>query len=126
MSAEFFVLYDSLVPQSGQAATVQGELVRAVNKLANDFATNGFANWDIGYERLCAFAACHLGDGTFGPQTSSAIRRDFDHIQAYGGRKNIAVVDLEAAFDRLMRASVAWCTRHSSPITHVFDPELKR
>jgi hypothetical protein len=126
MSQEFFDLFDQLVPESGQASTVQGELVRAVMKLTNDFVSNGFANWDIGYERLCAFALRHLTDGTFGPQTSTGIRTDIEHFQKYGRGEDTGGYDLEAASDRLMQAAVGWCQRHAAPIPHSPDPELKR
>jgi len=126
MSQEFFDLFDQLVPESGQASTVQGELVRAVMKLANDLVSNGFANWDAGYERLCTFALRHLGDGTFGAQTSTGIRTDIEHIQKYGRGEDTGGYDLEAACDRLMQASVAWCQRHPDHIPHSPDPELKR
>jgi len=126
MSQEFFDLFGLLVPESGQASTVQGELVRAINKLANDFFSNGFANWDAGYERLSAFALRQLSDGTFGSQASAGIRSDIEHAQAYGRGEDTGGYDLEAAFDRLMQASVGWCQRHPDPIPHSPDPELKR
>ena len=126
MSQEFFELFGQLVPESGQASTVQGELVRVVMKLSNDFVSNGYANWDAGYERLSGFALRHLTDGTFGPQTSAGIRSDIEHAQAYGRGEETGGYDLEAAFDRLMEASVGWCQRHPNPILHSSDPELKR
>lgn len=126
MSQEFFDLFDQLVPESGQAATVQGEVVRAVMKLCNDFVSNGYANWDAGYERLAAFALRHLTDGTFGPQTCAGIRSDIEHAQAYGRREDTGGYDLEAAFDRLMQATVAWCQKHPGPMPHNPDPGLKR
>jgi hypothetical protein len=126
MSADFFELFERLVPKSGQAATVQGELVRAIGRMADEFATNGFANWDAGYERLSVFAPRHLADGTFGPQTCAGIRSDIEHIQKYGRHEDTGGYDLEAAFDRLMQVTVGWCQRHTDPIPRSPDPELKR
>jgi hypothetical protein len=126
MSDKFFELFGKLVPASGQAATVQGEVVRAINKLVNDCVSNGLANWDAGYERLCVFALRHLADGTFGAQTSAGIRTDIEHIQKYGRREDIGGFDLDAAFDRLMQAAVGWCDRHPASIPHKLDLELKR
>ena len=126
MSQEFFDLVEQLVPESGQASTVQGELVRAVMKLANDLVSNGFANWDAGYDSLCGFALRYLEDGTFGPQTCTGIRTDIEHIQKYGRREDTGGYDLEAACGRLMQASVAWCHRHPNHIPHSPNPELKR
>jgi hypothetical protein len=126
MSAEFFELFDKLVPESGQAATAQGELVRAICKMSEELVSNGFANWDSGYERLSIFALRHLTDGTFGPQTSAGIRSDIEHIQASARGDEEGDYDLEEAFDRLMEATVGWCQRHQAAIPHEKDPELKR
>jgi hypothetical protein len=126
MSQEFFSLWEQLVPQSGQADSEQGELIRAIGRLADEFASNGFANWDAGYERLSAFALRHLTDGTFGPQTTAGVRTDIEHIQTYARRGDIAGYDLEAAFDRLMQAAVGWCQRHPNRISRSLDPDLKR
>jgi hypothetical protein len=94
MSDKFFELFKKLVPESGQADTVQGELVRAIGRMADEFFRNGFTNWDSGYERLSAFALVHLTDGTFGPQTCAGILTDIEHIQKYGRRENIGSFDL--------------------------------
>jgi hypothetical protein len=126
MSQEFFHLWEQLVPQSGQADTVQGELIRAIGRMDDEVASNGFANWDSGYERLSDFALRCLTDGTFGPQTTAGIRTDIEHIQTYarGGNKN--EYNLEADFDRLMQAVVGWCQRHPDKIPRNMDPDLKR
>jgi hypothetical protein len=126
MSAQFFELFERLVPESGQAATIQGELIRAIGRTSEEFLSNGFANWDEGYERLSAFALRHLEDGTFGPQTSAGVRADIEHIQAYGRGDDIGEYDLEEAFDRLMAAAVGWCERHPDPLPHNPDRDLKR
>jgi hypothetical protein len=126
MSQKFFRLFATLVPESGQAATVQGELVRAIGRMADEFAKNGFANWDAGYERLSTFALRHLTDGTFGPQTTAGVRTDIDHIQAYGRGADTGGYDLESAFDRLMQAAATWCERHLDPVPHSPDAGLTR
>ena len=126
MSDNFFDFHGKLVPESGQASTVQGELVRSIGRIADEYATNGFCNWDAGYERLFRFALLHLADGTFGPQTSTGIRSDIDHLQKFGRRENIDGYDLEAAIFRLMEAAAGWCQRHPDPIPHNPDPDLKR
>jgi hypothetical protein len=47
-------LWRTSVPRSGQAATVQGELLQAVEKLRDEAQRNGNINWDGGYETLIA------------------------------------------------------------------------
>src|ERR1044072_8758514 len=52
---EFRALWQSLVPDSGQASTVQGELIRSVGRLRDEAERNGNANWDEGHELFCYF-----------------------------------------------------------------------
>jgi hypothetical protein len=126
MSQEFFDLWERLVPESGQADTLQGELIRAVGKMADECFRNGFCNWDAGYEILSAFAVRHLTDGTFGPQTTAGIHTDIEHIQAFGRGGDLAGFDIDAAFDRLMVAAAEWCKKHPDLIPQSPNPELKR
>ena len=41
---EYQVFWDQLVPASGKAETVEGEMLRAVSKIQHDFYNNGFGN----------------------------------------------------------------------------------
>ncbi len=45
-------LWELLVPSSGAAATVQGEVVRVSGKIRDEFERNGGVNWDADYKRL--------------------------------------------------------------------------
>jgi hypothetical protein len=60
-------LWRTSVPHSGQAATIQGELLRAVEKLRDEAQRNGNINWDGGYETLIAYLRDNLlGSPLFG------------------------------------------------------------
>jgi hypothetical protein len=48
-------IWKTLVPKSGQADTVQGELIRAIERLRWEAQNNGNVNWDEGFERFCDF-----------------------------------------------------------------------
>jgi hypothetical protein len=51
-------LWDLLVPSSGQAATIQGEVVRISGRIANELDGNGGANWDSDFKKMAdAFGA---------------------------------------------------------------------
>ncbi len=50
------------VPKAGQSATVQGELLRAVEKLRDGAIRNGNGNWDEGFEILLRYLEAHLLD----------------------------------------------------------------
>jgi hypothetical protein len=121
----FEELWSQLVPGSGQADTVQGELIRAVGKMRDELLRNGYANWDGGYEILSSFALARLTDGSFGPTTTEGVRKDIDAIQRYG-RDESVTYDLEAAHDRLCEAAVAWCVKHPEPMRHEKREDLKR
>ncbi len=48
-------IWQKFVPKSGQAETVQGELLRAVEKLRDEAIGNGNGNWDEGFEILLKY-----------------------------------------------------------------------
>jgi hypothetical protein len=72
-SQETRSLWRTSVPRRGQAATVQGEPLRAVEKLRDEAQRNGNINWDSSYETLIAY----LRDNLLG----SAL---FDHASVEG------------------------------------------
>ena len=55
-------IWTQFVPKSGQAQTVQGELLRAIEKLRDGAIRDGNANWDQGFEILLAYLGSHLLD----------------------------------------------------------------
>src|SRR5258705_7401439 len=70
-------LWRTYVPRSGQAETVRGELIRAVEKLRDEAHRNGNVNWDEGYEILARFLRDTLAtSGIFAPAIVEQIDRD--------------------------------------------------
>lgn len=57
-------IWQTYVPRSGQADTVQGELLRAVEKFRDEAIRNGNGNWDEGFEILLRYLEEHLLDPT--------------------------------------------------------------
>jgi hypothetical protein len=55
-------IWKSFVPKSGQANTVQGELLRAVEKLRDEALRNGNLNWDEGFEMLLNYLESKFTD----------------------------------------------------------------
>ena len=48
-------IWNNLIPESGQAASLQGELLRQIEKLAWEAQNNGNINWDSDFEFFCDF-----------------------------------------------------------------------
>jgi len=67
-------IWSTYVPERGQADTVQGELLRAVEKLRDEAVRNGNVNWDAGHEALGRFLAKELASAeVFGPEALAEI-----------------------------------------------------
>jgi hypothetical protein len=114
-------IWTQFVPRSGQAETVQGELLRAVEKLRDGAIRNGNGNWDQGFEILLAYLRSHLLDATvFSPET---IRRT-DAILARLRDHDDPLLD-DAAYDELSDRVVDYHRHHGSR-PHTANPALLR
>lgn len=116
-------LWNELVPRSGQALTVQGELIRCTGKLADEAYRNGNTNWGPGFERMVRFAAVTLDDpATFTPDErltiQSAAKRiieDADNPDVSGhGSPHYVLTEM----------AVRWCLAHPDPVPRPADPGL--
>jgi hypothetical protein len=56
-------LWELLVPSSGAAVTVQGEVIRISGRIANELDGNGGVNWDSDYKQMADALLVHLGSG---------------------------------------------------------------
>ncbi len=79
-------IWQTFVPKSGQSETVQGELLRAVEKFRDEAIRNGNGNWDEGFEILLAYLESHILDAAVYQaaviaETRTALTRlrDYDH-----------------------------------------------
>jgi hypothetical protein len=123
------VLWRTLVPKSGQADTVQGELVRVIVKLEDECLRNGNCNWDRGHRMFTNFLYRHLRDAAvFDALTISRIEADIAEIRDYGSGKKQPTFkeDEEDAFDRITDKIVEWCRQNPTPIPHKKNPKLGR
>jgi hypothetical protein len=78
---DFRRIWKEHVPPSGQSNTVEGELVRAIEKLCDEALRNGNGNWDDGHERLLAYVRAKLLDpALFTPETLSQTAETLDLI----------------------------------------------
>ena len=119
--AEARELWATSVPPSGQAATVQGELLRAVEKLRDEAVRNGNVNWDGDHAALARFLRTALvSSGTFGTEEVLEIEQDVARVVDVNHPPG------DDLYDRLADRVVEWCQAHPSPIPHRPNPHLRR
>ncbi len=115
-------VWETYVPKRGQAVTVQGELLRANEKLRDESQRNGNINWDEGHEILAKFLLDTLTE-------SAALN---DHARAQLRSDIERVLDFEHPyteddlFDRIERALLDWCAAHPDPVPRPSNPALHR
>lgn len=115
-------LWRTSVPESGQAFTVQGELLRAVEKLRDEAQRNGNGNWDNGFEILLGYLReILLGSDLFNQAISQEIRNDLDRLNEFDDPETSDTI-----FDRLADHVIEWCHAHPEPVPHVHNPDLLR
>ena len=72
------------VPQSGQSDTVQGELLRQLEKLRDEAQRNGNINWDDNFESFCTYIKdTLLGSGLFDGD-STRLEKSIEAVRKYG------------------------------------------
>ena len=111
-------LYRKYVPHSGQAETEQGELVRAVEKLADEARRSGNAHWGPEFERLAEFVRGRLTSSSlFDRDVKDEIDADVDRILDHDHPERG-----EDLYGRLLDRVVEWARSHPRPIPLETDP----
>lgn len=99
-------LWKQLVPGTGHAATVQGEVVRISGRIAYELDHNGGGNWDADFKKMADAFLDHIRTGNALP---AADLSDADALVQDVKRKSG-----EPA--QLCRLAVAWVTRNPDPV----------
>lgn len=118
-------LWSELVPQSGQAETLQGELIRISGKLTDQAFRNGNMNWDADHERMWRFVGLHLDD----PSTFSEAERNLIRVKIQEIIRDNETPDVSGdgcCYYIINEKVVDWCMAHSTPIPHQEDESLGR
>ncbi|MFH2046715.1 MAG: hypothetical protein ABIK92_16405 [Pseudomonadota bacterium] len=77
-------IWKSFVPKSGQSDTVQGELLRSVEKLRDEAIRNGNGNWDKGFVILLSFISKKLDDqDVFSMDTRIEINKILERLSDF-------------------------------------------
>lgn len=107
-----------LVPLSGEAETLQGELVRCIANLNDEAKRNGWMNWDKGDVESVEMLRRYLPEpGVFSEDVCQQINKALD-VVTYAGKKGAD--EGEFAYEELtfLAQRVAeWCV-HFSELEH--------
>lgn len=115
-------IWQNYVPKSGQADTVQGELLRANEKLRDESCRNGNINWDEGHEILARFILQTLQSSSdVSNEAKAQLDRDITRILDY--KHPYTENDL---FDRVEKIIFDWYLRNKGPIPRLKNPDLQR
>lgn len=115
-------IWQNYVPKRGQADTVQGELLRANEKLRDESQRNGNINWDEGHEILANYILDILVDSNdvsneAKKQLENDIRRVLDYEDPYTE---------DDLFDRIEKTIFDWYLYNKIPIHREHNPKLHR
>jgi hypothetical protein len=128
-------IWRHLVPKRGQSETVQGELLRAVEKLRWEAQNNGNINWDEGFLILIDYLKSTLNaDASFTDAERLTINADIERLRNFtpveemddvtdGGALPYVEDDL---YDRLTGFVAKFARAHPVPILRDVNPALYR
>ena len=115
-------IWQNYVPKRGQADSVQGELLRASEKLRDESQRNGNINWDDGHEILASFILKTLQSSRdVSDEAKLQLGRDIARIRDY---ENPYTED--DLFDRVEKVIFDWYLRNKDPIAKEKNPDLHR
>lgn len=97
-------LWELLVPSSGAARTVQGEVIRISGRIADEIDGNGGVNWDAQYRRMAQAWLAHVGSGNPLPELQESAKLAAEIERRAGDTR------------RLCELSVAWVALNPEPI----------
>jgi hypothetical protein len=120
---EFKRLWAELVPTTGQAATVQGEVIRAVGRLSDEAYRNGNINFGKNHKMLCKFIRLNLEDPTVFSATEIAeIDECIDQVL---DAKHPDLRGSASCHYRLAEKAVRWCKSKPKLTPHQPNPALR-
>ncbi|MCX8998274.1 ankyrin repeat domain-containing protein [Rhizobiaceae bacterium BDR2-2] len=99
-------LWELLVPSSGAAETVQGEVIRISGRIAGELDGNGGINWDAEFRQMADALLVHLGSGKPlpAPELKEAATIVGEVKRKYGDTR------------RLSELAVAWVALNPKPV----------
>lgn len=106
---QFNYLWDYLVPSSGAAKTVQGELIRIGGRITDEFYRNGGVNWDREYRKMVDALPGYFSKGNpLSDDELAEIETLISKIKGHGTPDEI--------LDRICELTVVWVLNNQTPI----------
>jgi hypothetical protein len=114
------MLWQTYVPARGQADTVQGELIRAVEKLRDEAQRNGNINWRDDHAILVGFINdTLLESGLFDASARREIEADTQRLLDFKRPETD-----DEPYDRLTDRVVEWARAQVEPVRREPNPSL--
>ncbi|MCB0401238.1 MAG: hypothetical protein KDD41_04085 [Flavobacteriales bacterium] len=115
-------IWKNYVPKQGQSEFVQGELLRAVEKLRDEAQRNGNINWDHGHLILANYIKDTLtNSGCFDLRKNEEIESDINRLMDY----DHPYVE-DDIYDRLCDRVVDFFIQNPEPIKNPYNENLFR
>ena len=112
-------MWSFLIPSSGPAQTVQGEVIRIPGRVRDELDRNGGVNWDRDYRKMLQAMPQYLSLGT--PLSDQKLEEIKQVIAQIHSKEN----DDEASLDRLCQLALVWIKQNPNPID-LKEPSYKR
>ena len=112
-------LWSFLIPSSGAAKTVQGEVIRIPGRVRDELDRNGGANWDRDYRKMLQALPQYLSLGN--PLSDQELAETKELIAQVHGKD----FDDEPRLDRLCQLAIAWIEQNPEPLS-LEVPNYKR
>ena len=111
-------IWGNLVPGFGPCDSVQGELLRSIEKLRVEAQDDGNVSWDDGFEGYVDFLGRTLGsEPGLAPDDKAALQTDLERLRDYED----PCVD-DGPYQRLTAQAIAFCRRYSFVTSRTIDP----
>ena len=102
-------LWSFLIPSSGAAKTVQGEVIRIPGRVRDELDRNGGANWDRDYRKMLQALPQYLSLGN--PLSDQELEETKELIAQVHGKD----FDDGPRLDRLCQLAIAWIKQNPEP-----------
>ena len=114
--SEYDALWQSFVPKSGHAATLQGELVRLIGRLASEYYRNGNMNWNDDFSNMAKCLETELSHNFNDLSDQQAIQVYLYQIIKNGETGICYYLDGEDIYDKITDYVVTFCQQNETAV----------